>query len=102
MRNIKRTMILTVTGLALVAVALSAFVAVPAANAQSKPGSYIVVYNDGARVDTSTVRAHGHKITHDLSRAGVLVVDSTNPRDLASLAGVAGVTTDQIRIKTPK
>ncbi|MGZ6389448.1 MAG: S8 family serine peptidase [Ktedonobacterales bacterium] len=102
MRNIKRTMILTVTSLALVAVALSAFVAVPTANAQSKPGSYIVVYNEGARVDTSTVRAHGHKITHDLSRAGVLVVDSTNPRDLASLPGVAGVTTDQIRIKTPK
>lgn len=71
------------------------------ASASQPEASYIVVYKSASVVNQGLVKAHGHRITTDLGKAGVLVVRSNNPADLAHLPGVTGVAADRAHIQAP-
>src|SRR5438552_3719676 len=100
-------LIYRVSILALVSSMILAFtllVAQPAsaAAASGPEATYIVVYDSPAHVDQNIVKAHGHKIVSDLGKAGVLIVRSKNPADLAHLLGVTGVARDHVRMSVPQ
>lgn len=63
--------------------------------------TYIVVYNSPSQIDRGLLNAHGHKIVSDLGPAGIMIVSSKNPKDLASLPGVTGVANDRVRVFAP-
>lgn len=86
---------LIVAGMTLNSTFFSAQAAGPAAN-------YIVLYNDGAPVNQGMVKAHGYTVVKDLSKAGVLIVRSNNPSDLAKMPGVSGVAKDGLHVRVPQ
>jgi len=85
---------LAVVGMALGSTLFSAKAAAPAS-------TYIVLYNAGAQANQATLKAHGHTIIRDFSQAGLLIVRSSNPADLATMPGVSGVARDGLHMKIP-
>ncbi len=98
---IYRMSILTLVSSMILALTLLVVSPVSAAASFGPEATYIVVYDSSARVDQNIVRAHGHKIVSDLSKAGVLIVRSKNPSDLTHLVGVTGVAHDRMRVSVP-
>jgi subtilisin family serine protease len=71
------------------------------AKAASPASTYIVLYNGAAQVNQATVKARGHTILKDFSQAGLLIVRSSNPADLATMPGVSGVAKDSLHMRIP-
>jgi subtilisin family serine protease len=71
------------------------------AKAAGPASTYIVLYNQGAQINQATVKARGHTIIKNFAQAGLLIVRSSDPTDLAAMPGVSGVAKDGLHMRIP-
>jgi subtilisin family serine protease len=85
---------LTVAGVTLSSTLFGAKAAGPAS-------TYIVLYNPGVQANQAILKAHGHTVIRDFSQAGLLIVRSSDPTNLAIMPGVSGVAKDGLHMRIP-